>query len=130
MATISELVEWLRALPRFEPDPVWKDRTRDKLLELMDGWRDKMGIVNRWAIFATYEPDPIDFALWVRAKGRDWRPVAVDPSRLGSAVANLRPNLVVIDSGVPRRDALATMVHSSSTAVTAIASQTELARIA
>jgi hypothetical protein len=130
MAPIDDLEAQLQALPRIEPDPAWKRRTKRRLLRLMQLWYGKMGLVNRWAIFATYEPDPIDFALWVRAKGRDWRPVAVDPDRLGSAVANLQPNLVVIDSRVPRGDALANMVRASSAAETAIASPRELARIA
>lgn len=121
---------WLRALPRLEPDPAWKRRTKRKLLRLMAEYHATMGMVNHWAIIATYDRDPIDFAVWVRAKGRDWRPVAVDPERLGSAVANLRPNLVVIDSRVARRDDLAQMVRSSSTAETTIASPAELPRIA
>ncbi|HVA25415.1 MAG TPA: hypothetical protein VMW62_13610 [Chloroflexota bacterium] len=129
MVTIEELAARLRALPRFEPDPAWKHRTKGKLLRIMDG-RCNMGTVNRWAIFATYEQDPIDFAQWVRAKGRDWRPVAVNPERLGSAVASLQPNLVIIDSHLARRVDLARMVRSSSAAETAIASQSELARIA
>ena len=127
MVTMADLVNRLRALPQIEPDPRWKRRVKARLLGLMGGTIDT---VNRWAIFATYEQDPIDFAMWVRAKGRDWRPVAVNPERLGSAVASLQPNLVVIDSRVPRRDALARMVRSSSAAETAIADQHELARIA
>jgi hypothetical protein len=130
MVTRNELRTWLRQLPPMEPDPGWKSRTKLKLLRYMSHWYGRMGVVNRWAIFATYEQDPIDFALWVRAKGRDWRPVAVSPERLDSAVASLQPNLVVIDPRVPRHDALARMVRSSSAAQTTIASQSELARIA
>ncbi|HEY8694906.1 MAG TPA: hypothetical protein VIR57_19420 [Chloroflexota bacterium] len=130
LLTTHEFVARLRALPRAEPDPAWKRRTKQKLLRLFADRGIRLGVVKRWAIFATYEQNPIDFALWVSAKGRDWRPVAVNPERLSSAVASLRPNLVVIDSHVARRVALARMVRSSSAAAIAIASQRELARIA
>lgn len=129
MQSLDDVAARLRQLPLIEPDPAWKLRTKLKLLRLMDEY-GKMRVVNRWAIIATYDQDPIDFAVWVRAKGRDWRPVAVDPERLAPAVACLRPNLVVIDSRVPRTDDLARMVRSSSQAETAIANPTELARTA
>jgi hypothetical protein len=125
----DELVALLRALPPIAPDPVWQRRAKLRLLRLMRR-RGTMERVNRWAIIATYDQDPIDFAVWVRAKGRDWRPVAVNPERLAPAVANLQPNLVVIDSRVPRRDDLARMVRAASAAETAIADPSQLARSA
>lgn len=125
----DDLVALLRSLPPIAPDPAWKQRTKRRLLRLMSR-RGTMSMVNHWAIIATYDQDPIDFAVWVRAKGRDWRPLAVNPERLAPAVANLQPNLVVIDARVPRREDLARMVRSASAAETAIADPTQLARSA
>ena len=130
MATVEDLKAKLRALPRPEPDPIWKQRTKRKLLQAMAlaaGHRERM---NRWAIFATYDREPINFALWVRAKGREWRPIAVDPDRLQSAVAMIQPNIVVIDPRVPRRDRLEGVVHASCAAETTVATDSDLAACA
>ncbi|HEX6513588.1 MAG TPA: hypothetical protein VF157_14895 [Chloroflexota bacterium] len=126
---IEELEAQLRAIPAVEPDPEWMRLTKTKLLRLFDQ-RGTLMDVSRWAIFATYERDPVDFAQWVRGKGNGWRPLAVNPERLHTAVTNLQPNLVVIDPRVPRHLALARTVRSASAAETRIASQHELARTA
>jgi hypothetical protein len=130
MATVKEIAQALRALPPREPDPIWKEHTKDRLLRHMGSASAKRPAENHWAVFATYERDPVNFAQWVRAKGRHWRPVAVAPERLQSALSSIQPNIVVIDRGVPRRHQLEGLVRASSIAEMAIASEHELANIA
>ena len=88
----------LKLLPRFEPDPRWKRRTKRRLIAAFDRL---VGMSpRRWALYATNEIEPVSFANWVQARGAEWRPVAVSPERLATAVRSIQPALVVIDPRV------------------------------
>jgi len=75
----------------------------------------------RWAVYATCQTDPVEFAEWVRAKGYDWRPVAVAPERLATAVANIQPVVVIIDPRLPRPLALERQARAAALGETFVA---------
>ena len=110
----------LRAMPHFQPSPTWRRRTLLRLLAQIEREPRRAPSHRCWAIYATNDPDPVQFADSVASRGGDWRPLAVQPERLQSAVANLQPQLVVIDPRLPRAKALARMVQAASFAESAI----------
>jgi len=121
VSAFSPLVRQLRALPPFEPNPVWKQRTKRRLLAAYGELRGKLDLMRRWALYVTYDPDLSGFASSIKAKGPDWRPVAVNPERLADAVTRIQPSLVLIDPRLPRAGNLAAMVRARSMAETRIA---------
>jgi hypothetical protein len=104
---VSTIVAGLRSLPALEPDPCWKRRTKRRLLRALR----RLYPLRRWAVFVSRDADPAPFAQAVAARGRDWRPVVVDPERSLAAVAAIRPALVVVDSRVGNASALARLIR-------------------
>ncbi|MBV9121484.1 MAG: hypothetical protein JOZ39_12310, partial [Chloroflexi bacterium] len=75
MSRTYNLAAQLRSLPQFRPDPVWKRRTKRRLLETYSLMHAKIGAFRNWAVYATYDPEPIAFASRIRARGTEWRPL-------------------------------------------------------
>jgi hypothetical protein len=117
---LPQLAATLRALPHFPPDPAWKRRARERLLRAYDDLHSRLSAVRRWAVYVTYDEDPLEFAKSVRARGDEWRPVAVKPERLEPAVRSLQPNLVLIDPRLPRARSLVGLVRAASAAETGV----------
>jgi hypothetical protein len=115
---LPQLAAILRALPHFQPDPAWRGRTRERLLRAYEELYCRLDAARRWAVYVTYDDDPLEFADSVRERGAEWRPVAIKPERLEPAVRNLQPNLVVIDPRVPRAKTLVGVVRAASMAET------------
>jgi hypothetical protein len=120
----------LRGLPLFEPNPLWRERTKQRLMRLAADERLNWFSVTRWAVYATQTEETMPaFAANVRAAGSDWRPVVVEPRRLGSTVRTLQPSAVVIDASVPHVPSLVADVRSSSTVEPLVLHPSELPQL-
>ena len=117
---LPQLAATLRSLPHFQPDPTWTRRTSERLLRAYDNVHSRLSAARRWALYVTYDDDPLEFANSVRARGAEWRPIAVKPERLEPAVRSLQPNLVLIDPRLPRARSLVGLVRASSAAETGV----------
>jgi hypothetical protein len=113
---IDEIQGALRSLPRIKPDSAWKEQTRRRLFD-MGASRPAVdwSSMTRWAVFATQTEDNLPvFAANVRAAGNGWKPVVVEPLRLGTTVRAIQPGAVVIDASLSQARALAAEVRAAS----------------
>lgn len=116
--TRSDVVRILRELPRLQPDPGWKRRTKRRLLRAYDGWFARVSALRHWAIYVSSRSDATDVANAIVARGQSWRPMTVAPDRLTEAVLAIHPALVVIDGELPESDRLMERVRELGSIIT------------
>jgi hypothetical protein len=98
MPHLDEIATALRALPILTPNPAWSQRTKLKLMQMLAERDPGAGAPRRWAIYVSSDANLAPVADRIRARGSDWRPIAVSPERMFPALEAIHPVLVVIDS--------------------------------
>jgi len=128
--TVGELREVLRSIPPIQPDPKWKRRAKRRLLRLVGDRTVDWRLMTRWAVYATGTEDTLPvFAANVRAAGKDWRPLVVEPQRLGATIRALQPSAIVLDASLAQLPHLVTEARASSSVEPLVLYAAELAEL-
>ncbi|HLY67702.1 MAG TPA: hypothetical protein VKU60_19345 [Chloroflexota bacterium] len=118
-------------LPWLQPNPTWKEQVKQRLLEAYERCYNRLSALRHWAIYVSSDApaEGSSVADAIVARGPHWRPVAVRPERMLTAVSAIHPALVVVDSRLPDIRQMVEEVHHCS-AVTVVTDRELIAQSA
>jgi hypothetical protein len=81
----------------------WKERAQQRLLAAYERCYGGLTALRQWAMYVSSgtQAEAGGVADAIVARGQQWRPVAVGPERVTTAVNAIQPALIVVDSRLP-----------------------------
>jgi hypothetical protein len=104
-------------LPSLQPNPTWREQTKQRLLAAYEGCYNRLKALRHWALYVSTDThaQANGVADAIVARGQAWRPVAVRPERMILALSAIQPALVVVDSRLPDAQRMVEEVQRCST---------------